>query len=60
VDAFSARLDKIYDEFADLKQADKDFEGDELVEQKIRLQIGFIDKNIKIAEKDRKEQAKLY
>ena len=36
INAFSERLDRIYEEFAELKQADKDFEGDQLIEQKIK------------------------
>ena len=55
VEAFSERLDRIYEEFAELKQADQDFEGDQMVEARIKKQIQGIDKLIQNAEKDRKD-----
>jgi len=39
LEALSERLDRINEDFADLRQADEDFEGDSASEQDIKRQI---------------------
>ena len=46
IDQFGERLDQILDEFDDLKQADKDFEGHSESEREIKILIEKIDKKL--------------
>jgi len=39
LEALSERLDRINDDFGDLRQADEDFDGDSASEQEIKRQI---------------------
>ena len=58
LEALSERLDRINDDFGDLRQADEDFDGDSASEQEIKRQIQKIEYTLKGFEQERKDMFK--
>ena len=58
VDQLAERLDNLQKDFAEMKQADEDFEGTAESEKEIKALITEIDKRLKGFEQERKDHAK--
>ena len=55
LEGFSERLDRINDDFRDLRQADDDFVGESGAEQEIKKQIGKIERTLRDFEQEGKD-----
>jgi archaellum component FlaC len=58
LEALSERLDRINEDFADLRQADEDFDGDSASEQEIKRTIQRIENTLRNFEQERKDMFK--